>query len=146
MTRQVRPKMTRPTPVAPRRDQNFDLVVTMARVLPSIAAITPRDEVPVVMVATNEPGAGTMDAALALGEAAAATGQRVLIVEGNKARPALAVSVDEGAQPALIDVFGDLRVVLCAEAGGGLLYLAPSFRDGARIAADLARAAGHAGR
>ena len=130
-------------PVAPRadtkrRDSNYDLVVTMARVLPSIAAIVPHDEIPVVLVATNEPGASTMDAVLALGEAAAATGQRVLIVEGAKARPALAASVDESAEPALIEVFGDWRVVLRAEAGEGLLYLAPSFRDGGRLAEELA--------
>ena len=130
-------------PVAPRhepkrRDSNYDLVVTMARVMPAIDAIVPRDEVPVVMVATNEPGASTMDAVLALGEAAAATGRRVLIVEGAKARPALAASVDESAEPALIEVFGDWRVVLRAEAGEGLLYLAPSFRDGSRLAEELA--------
>ena len=121
-----------------RRDSNYDRVVTMARVMPAIDAIVPRDEVPVVMVATNEPGASTMGAVLALGEAAAASGRRVLIVEGAKARPALAASVDESAEPALIEVFGDWRVVLRAEAGEGLLYLAPSFRDGSRLAEELA--------
>ena len=126
------------TPVAARRDSNDDFVLTMARVMPSIEAIVPRDEVPVVMVATNEPGASTMDAVLALGEAAAVAGKRVLIVEGAKARPALAAAVDESAAPALIEIFGDWRVVLRAEAGEGLLYLAPSFRDGARLAEELA--------
>ena len=125
---------------AQRRDKDFDLVVTMARVLPSIEAVAARDEVPVVLVATNEPGVGTMESVLALGEAAAATGLRVLVVEGGRARPALAAAVEETARPALVEAFGELHIVLPAETGGGLLFLAPSFRDGARLAADLARA------
>ena len=124
----------------PPRDTNFDLLVTMARVLPGIGAIAPRDEVPVILVATNEPGVGTMDSVLALGEAAAATGLRVLVVEGGRASPALAAAVEPTARPALVAAFGELRVVLRAETGGGLLYLAPSFRDGAQLAADLERA------
>ena len=94
---------------------------------------------PTVMVAANEGGVGTTAAALALGQAAAEAGYRVLIVESAKPRPDLAGAADPKAEPLLIDMFGGLRVALRAERCAGALFLAPCFREGSRIASALAR-------
>ncbi len=91
-----------------------------------------------VMVVANTVGADTGAVALALGEAAAELGFRVLVIEGERARPTLAEAVAPQGDPLLVDTFGALRVALPAERGAGL-FLAPAFRDGARIAAALAR-------
>lgn len=91
-----------------------------------------------VMVAANATGADTGAVALALGEAAAELGYRVLVIEAERARPTLAEAVAPRGDPILVDSFGALRVALPAERGDGL-FLAPAFRDGARIAAALAR-------
>ena len=91
-----------------------------------------------VMVVANTAGADTGAVALALGEAAAELGYRVLVIEGERAQAALAEAVAPHGDPLLIDAFGALRVALPAERGAGL-FLAPAFRDGARIAAALAR-------
>ena len=91
-----------------------------------------------VMVAANATGADTGTVALALGEAAAELGLRVLVIEAERARSTLAEAVAPQGDPLLVDAFGALRVALPAEHGDGL-FLAPAFRDGARIAAALAR-------
>ena len=91
-----------------------------------------------VMVAANAAGADTGAVALALGEAAAELGYRVLVIENERARPMLAEAVAPDGEPLLVDAFGALRVALPAERIGGL-FLAPALRDGARIAAALAR-------
>ena len=91
-----------------------------------------------VMVAANAAGADTGAVALALGEAAAELGYRVLVIENERARPTLAEAVAPDGEPLLVDAFGALRVALPAERIGGL-FLAPALRDGARIAAALAR-------
>ncbi len=91
-----------------------------------------------VMVAANAAGADTGAVALALGEAAAELGYRVLVLENERARSTLAEAVAPDGDPLLVDAFGALRVALPAERLGGL-FLAPALRDGARIAAALAR-------
>ena len=123
----------RPSPI------ERDLVAALVDVLPAIDAVAPRAGVPIVMVATDEAAADTNGTALALGAAAATAGRRVLIVEAH-ARPALAAAAASDAEPALIDVLGETRIVLRAENGAGQVYVAPAFADGARLAADLVRA------
>ncbi len=91
-----------------------------------------------VMVAANSAGADTGAVALALGEAAAELGYRVLVLENDRDRSTLAEAVAPDGAPLLVDAFGALRVALPAERLGGL-FLAPALRDGARIAAALAR-------
>ena len=93
---------------------------------------------PTVMVASNATGADTAAIALALGEVAAELGSRVLVIEAESARANLAEAVAPDGEPILVDAFGALRVALPAECGAGLI-VAPAFRDGARIAAALAR-------
>ena len=91
-----------------------------------------------VMIAANASGADTGAVALALGEAAAELGYRVLVIETERARSTLAEAVAPQGDPLLVDAFGALRVALPAEHGDGL-FLAPAFREGAHIAAALAR-------
>lgn len=120
-------------------DADEQLRAAVQDVLPMLAAIEAQCGVPAVMVAANEFGVGTMGVALALGQSVAATGLRVLIVESVRPRPELAAAADPDSEPVLVDVFGGLRVALRAEATDGFLYLAPSFRNGTRIASALAR-------
>ena len=127
-------------PPAPQlRDQDA-LRQAMRDVLPELAAIEPRhDAPPTVMVAANEIGVTTMEAALALGHVAADAGYRVLVVEGGRPRAELAIAADPKVDPILVDMAGGLRVALRAEGGVGVLFLAPCFKDGPRIASALAR-------
>ena len=127
-------------PPAPQlRDQDA-LRQAMRDILPELAAIEPRDGVPpTVMVAANEIGVTTMEAALAFGHVAADAGYRVLVVEGGRPRAELAIAADPKVDPILVDMAGGLRVALRAEGGGGVLFLAPCFKDGPRIASALAR-------
>ena len=92
----------------------------------------------IVMVAANAAGTDTGAVALAVGEAAAELGYRVLVIEGDRARSTLAEAVAPDGDPLIVDAFGALRVALPAERFDGL-FLAPALRDGARIAAALAR-------
>ena len=99
----------------------------------------PHHGVPTLMIGANDADAGTASLALTLSIAAAATGRRVLVVESDTRRTTLAASVQTDAEPVLVDVFGMLRIVLQAEAGNGLVHLAPAFDGGARLASTLAR-------
>ncbi len=119
---------------------NAELAAAMERVLPLVAGCAPRHEIPVVLLAANEVSIGTTEVALALAKSAVNAGHRVLIIEGKTARPVLAAAVAVEAVPALVDAFGALRIAMLADQGDGLLYIAPNLRNGARIAADLARA------
>ncbi len=130
-------------PSAPRSRDQDALRQAMRDVLPELAAIDPRrDAPPIVMVAANEVGITTMDAALAIGHVAAAVGYRVLVVEGDRPRAELARAADPDIDPILVDMSGGLRVALRAEGGAGVFFLAPCFEDGPRIASALARNGG----
>ncbi len=115
-----------------------DLRDAMRAIAADLVALTEGSAATTVMVAANAAGADTGAVALALGQAAAELGYRVLVIEGERARPTLAEAVAPDGDPLLVDAFGALRVALPAERGGGL-FLAPALRDGARIAAALAR-------
>ena len=91
-----------------------------------------------LMVAANAAGADTGAVAMAVGQAAAELGYRVLVIEGERARSTLAEAVAPDGDPLIVDAFGALRVALPAERLDGL-FVAPALRDGARIAAALAR-------
>lgn len=104
--------------------------------LEKVPAATPG--LPRVMVAANAAETDTGRVALALGEIAAELGFRVLLIEAESGRPTLAASVAPDGEPVLVDAFDALRVALPSESTIGL-FLAPALRDGARLAAALAR-------
>ncbi len=127
-------------PPAPQPRDQDTLRQAMIDVLPGLAAIEPRPgALPTVMVAANEIGVTTMEAALALGHVAAGVGYRVLVIEGARPRADLATAADPDIDPILVDLAGGLRVALRAEGCAGVLFLAPCFKDGPRIASALAR-------
>ena len=124
---------------AAARTLDPDLRDALRAVAADLEALAPGHATTItVLVAADAAGADAGAVALALGEAAAELGYRVLVIEGEHARPALAEAVAPDGDPLLVNGFGASRVVLPAGRGDGLL-LAPAFRDGARIAAALAR-------
>lgn len=126
--------------IVPKAEPTDDLMETMLEILPELEAITPSfGLVPTIVVAANEAGVDVARVALALGRAVAESGHRVLLVETDRAKPELAAAASDDEDPTLVDLYGVLRVALRAETADGLLYVAPSLKHGARIAAALAR-------
>ena len=108
-------------------------------IVADLAAMVPgTTSVPTIMVAANESAVNTVDIALALGDVADERGLRVLLVESSRRLSVLAGAGDLDGTPALVDIFGAVRIVLPAEGAKGL-FLAPSFKRGQGIAAALAR-------
>lgn len=134
------PRSMKKPRIVPKAEPTEDLMETMFEILPELEAITPSfGPMPTIVVAANEAGDDVTRVALALGRAVAESGHRVLLVETDRAKPELAAAASNKEDPMLVDLYGVLRVALRAETADGILYLAPSLKQGARIAAALAR-------
>ncbi|MBK9082299.1 MAG: hypothetical protein IPL88_09600 [Rhizobiales bacterium] len=72
-------------------------------------------------------------ACLAFARAAAGAGQRVLVVDGDRAAPTLAELVSTASAPALVDFLGQSRVVYPVAQDGATFHVMPILRSERRI-------------
>jgi Mrp family chromosome partitioning ATPase len=125
---------------APRDLDHAPTATPLGDVVEELARVEARPGLPAtVFVGSMEQGTATTMVTLALARAAAETGARVLLVEGRRDRSVLAAAIPPEGQPVVVDILGALKIALRDADVEGVVYLAPAFPDGKRLAAGLAR-------
>lgn len=139
--RRVSPPASRPAPRRPAVAAREACAITRESadaILDALGPAVPEGDVATLLLSTLGERRETTRAALALADAAAERGLRVLVVEPAEAQESLAAHAELQADPILVDLFGTLRVALAAEGREGMVHVVPALRRGT-LAATLAR-------